>query len=850
MSDKIDGKPDRVESRLEGAFDEERAAAESDLRAVPWVAGIPRPESRRRTGRMQLLPSVRFGRLRRRTVVLQVGAVALVAVLVSAGFLVPTLLRSGLTAGPSATESGSPSATATALPPTPPPGFSRTGWMTTSRSGQTATLLGDGTVLIAGGSTVEGISDAERYDPTTGTFSPTGSSTTKVSSFHTATLLSDGRVLIAGGLGPIGSGSIGPMATAQLYDPKTGRFDPTGSMATGRDEHTATLLSDGSVLIAGGAGGNGGASAELYDPKTGKFSPTGSMTTVRSGHNATLLSDGRILIAGGYDGSTWLASAELYDPKTGTFSATGSMTVARFEDTATLLSDGRVLVAGGWTGGNVASGQLTPLSSAELYDPNTGAFSATGSMTIARSGHTAARLADGRVLVAGGEDSNGAASASAELYDPKTANFSAAESMSDARIFATATALSDGVVLISGGGTGGQTALASAELYQPSPAVAPAPTPLSHFNPTGSLAMGRFDSTAILLSDGRVFIAGGQDVEGGGSDTPELYDPKTGTFSPTDAMLWPTINPTVAQLPDGRVLVAGGIGSAGTVLKRDYIAELFDPKTGKFSQTGSLKVPRYDEAGVALADGRVLLAGGAITELAVDNGNYYPGDSKAVASAELYNPKTGTFSLTGSMTITRDSATATLLKDGRVLIAGGSQSPPAVATTPVASAELYDPKTGKFTATGSMGTARFGATATLLADGRVLMVGGEDGTGIRASAEVYDPKSGTFSAVGSTVTARAWHTATLLPDGRVLVAGGSDGPDTPPTAKNVLASAELFDPTSGTFSPAGSMATPRQFQSAVLLADGRVLIAGGTDGYTAGPAVKAVALDSAELYKP
>jgi hypothetical protein len=113
MSDKIDGKPDRVESRLENAFDEERAAAESDLRAVPWVSGIPRPEPRKRTGRIQLLPSARFGRLRKRTVVLQVGAVALVAVLVSAGFIVPTLLRSSLTAGPSATESGSPSAAAT-----------------------------------------------------------------------------------------------------------------------------------------------------------------------------------------------------------------------------------------------------------------------------------------------------------------------------------------------------------------------------------------------------------------------------------------------------------------------------------------------------------------------------------------------------------------------------------------------------------------------------------------------------------------------------------------------------------------------------------------------------------------
>jgi hypothetical protein len=190
----------------------------------------------------------------------------------------------------------------------------------------------------------------------TGPFSPTGSLSDARDS-HTATLLSDGRVLVAGGW----------RDSAELYDSKTGTFSPTGSMTTARTDHTATLLSDGRVLIAGGAGDYVGSwaqtSAELYDPKTGTFSPTGSMTTARTHHTATLLSDGRVLIAGGTGDYARAETAELYDPKTGSFSYPGSMTTVRSSHTATLLSDSRVLIAGGY--GDNATGQ----TSAELYTP-------------------------------------------------------------------------------------------------------------------------------------------------------------------------------------------------------------------------------------------------------------------------------------------------------------------------------------------------------------------------------------------------------------------------------------------------------------------------------------------------
>ena len=198
-------------------------------------------------------------------------------------------------------------------------------------------------------------------------------------------------------------------------------FTATGSLKTRRIYHTATLLGNGKVLVAGGYSNY---SAELYDPRTGQFTATGSMRVMRRCHTATLLRNGKVLVAGGLIRSDRLSSADLYDPSTGRFTPTGSLGTARFEHTATLLGNGKVLIAGGYSSER--------LSSAELYDPSTGLFTATGSLGAARSLHTAALLGNGKVLITGGNGNDGFLS-SAELYDPSTGRFTATGSMAKAR---------------------------------------------------------------------------------------------------------------------------------------------------------------------------------------------------------------------------------------------------------------------------------------------------------------------------------------------------------------------------------------------------------------------------------
>jgi hypothetical protein len=344
--------------------------------------------------------------------------------------------------------------------------FTATGSMSTPRASHTATLLSNGTVLVAGGLSTgfpgQVMASAELYDPATGTFTPTGNMTTTRGQ-HTATLLADGRVLIAGGR--TGTNGTQDIASAELYDPSTGAFTPAGVMMNLRGLHWATLLADGRVLMTGCAIPCNSAIAELYDPATGRFADAG--TPGAGGGAATLLADGRVLITGGCPADFHGTKAQLFDPGTGTFSFTSLMAGGCYNiNTATLLTNGKVLFAGN------AENDGFP-ADAELYDPVAGTFTSLGQTIGPHEFSAATLIPDGTVLITGGQLPGGNGDPGAELFMSTTRTFALTGKMTTRRHYHTATLLPDGSVLVAGGYSLWPGATASSEIYRPSGLIPP-----------------------------------------------------------------------------------------------------------------------------------------------------------------------------------------------------------------------------------------------------------------------------------------------------------------------------------------------------------------------------------------
>jgi N-acetylneuraminic acid mutarotase len=341
------------------------------------------------------------------------------------------------------------------------------GSLATARALQSMTVLATGQVLVTGGYDAAGVANAELYNPVTGQWRVTGSPAVARWD-HSAILLANNRVLIVAGLSGAGGGTAS--ATAELYDPAGGTWSASGSLATARYYNTATLLPNGKVLVAGGTSNGSSAisSCELYDPTLGTWSATGNLGTARAYHTATLLPNGKVLVVGGtgalpVPALSVLASAEIYNPATGTWTPVANLNGGRLNHSATLLNTGSVLVTGGSTGGGAA------VATAELYNSTGNTWTSTASMTNARYFQAATLLSSGRVLVTGGATGPGPSgpgvpTTTAELYDPAAGTWSASGSLNSARMKHTQALLQDTRLLIVGG-TNGTSALNSSEIY-------------------------------------------------------------------------------------------------------------------------------------------------------------------------------------------------------------------------------------------------------------------------------------------------------------------------------------------------------------------------------------------------
>jgi hypothetical protein len=495
------------------------------------------------------------------------------------------------------------------------------------------------------------------------------------------------------------------------------------------------------------------------------------------------LPDGDVLVVGGNltEGEAeilrvpeaWETSSYPY------WSLTGPVQVRRRQHTAVLLPSGKVLVAGGSTLGGATA-------SAELFDRATNAWSSARSMRTARSQHTATLLPSGQVLVTGGVGASGYLN-SAELYDPETDTWIPVGSMGSTRHRHTASLLPTGEVLVAGGYWDGSSPVGSAERFDPFTRT---------WQPDAPMPEARASHTATVMAGGEVLLLGG---EGSTQALSSAVSYRLQQPVWVDAQDQSTARGAqkAVVLPSGQVLSTGGVDAAGPVA----IAELYDPGLNSWTAASSMGAPRHRHTITLLASGKVLVAGGI-----------------ASRSAEVYDPATDSWTYTPDMSVVRERPSATLLADGRVLVLGGEGSA-------AGSAEIYDPALNAWTMAAAPGRPFSEHSAVLLASGKVLVVGGDTGS-VPQTSQRYDPVTDSWSDQGPISMRQA--TLTKLPSGVVLAAGGYH-------AGQALSEAYLYYPQLGGWRRIADMPQRRARHAAVLLDDGRVLVAGGDDAWSGTP---------------
>lgn len=672
----------------------------------------------------------------------------------------------------------------------------------------------------------------------------------------TATALLDGRVLVVGDSGTGGQ-------VAELFEPGTEQWTPAASPPAPRSDHTATLLDGigcgtstpklwcGKVLLAGGQRAT--EAPQLFDPATNGFIDVAGFVLPGFAQGAAL-PNGRVLMVGGretVDGSFVPSGLSvIYDADTNSWTATGSLVTPRSGHEVTKLGDDKkIMVIGG-------SGSAGTLASSEVYEAPAAVTDAIP-LVSGLDPNRSPTQGGVRVTITG-ENLGGAVKADFggnEATDIRVVD--------DQHIVVTAPQHAEGDVPVS---------VTVASGYSTSP-VSFSYFMLGAWSPTGFWGVSAEMPTATVLADGRILAAGGSAISREAPRTlyssrtttifnPALADAATGlqgSWEPTGSLALGRFDHTATLLNDGTVMAAGGLNRAtnglepGTPLAE---VEIFDPAAtdpvtgakGRWLPTSPMAVPRIGHTATPLADGTVLVAGG-----------------DAAGTAEVYDPRSRTWAPVGGLSASRYRPTATLLGGpacagsspaewcNSVLIAGGQAYPVGEVR---ANAELYDPKSRSWSTAGSLATARVGHTSTRLGDGNVLVAGGfGGGSNYLASAEIFDPAAikapgGPWRSTGPLVEPRDSHTATLLPNGTVLIAGGPD------TSATGIRSADIYvgaqDEGRGGFVPAAPMIAPRRYHAAALIPSGPVASCGSNCGRVLlfGGRGAAALLNSAELFTP
>nr|WP_295901924.1 kelch repeat-containing protein [uncultured Bdellovibrio sp.] len=668
----------------------------------------------------------------------------------------------------------------------------------------TATTLQNGKILLAGGATdannsltTVALSSAEIYDPELGTWSQ-AASLSQGRLNHTATALQDGKVLIVGGAINNGA-STTCLNTSALYDPASNTWSAAASLATGRCYHSATLLSDGRVMVIGGRTENSVAlgisnylsSAEIYNPATNTWTAAASMTASRGYHSAVLLKSNKIFVVGGRNTSGLLTTA-LYNPSANSWAAGPSLTKSRKDHTATLLPEGKVVIIGGVDDTGVI------LSDTTLYDPSSGAsgaFSNGASLAIARKSHTATLIGD-RVFVIGGSTTS-TAFKDTVIYDPSINQWQTfADLKSGPRYLHTANIAGQYLVVLGG----------LSETTYLFPVNTPEKLNISTFiwKSEGNMSASRFIPAAALLNNGKVFVSGGVSTEPtlNYPTSSDIFDPATGNWSAAAPIPAPRARSTSTTLPNGKVLVVGGQDDAnilGTTI-------LYDPNSDSWSAGPSLSHPRSGHVAVLLPNGKVLVIGGT--------GDF--GGSLLIGEAEVYDPSTNTWSSGGTMPVPCYYPSATIIS-GKVVVIGGLATP-----NYSQAVQIYDIASNTWTSGTSATVGRLGHIAAPIG-GKILVAGGSNTGGFLNSTEIYDVAANTWQPGPAMSMARSSAGVATLPDGKILVIGGQV------TSILATSSSEIYDPVANSWSKASRfLNTARGGFTTFTLSD-RILVLGGAD---------------------